>query len=163
VTCICSLEAADGVEEIYFGSDNGMVYQMEKGTSQDGEPIAWSSELAYNHMGSPRLLKQWRKAVIEVSGEGYCVFSMASNLGYGSTDIPQGSTNSITTSLSPAVWDSFTWDSFFWDGVTLTPAEANIDGTAENISLVFSGNSDEYSPITLNGAIVDFTPRRLLR
>jgi hypothetical protein len=163
VTCICSLEAADGVEEIFFGSDNGMVYQMEKGTSHDGEALAWSAELAYNHFGSPLQLKQFRKAVVEVSGEGYCVFSMAANIAYGSTNVPQGATSTITTSLNPAVWDSFTWDAFFWDGVTLTPSEADLDGTAENISLIFSGNSDEFSPITLNGAIVSFTPRRLLR
>lgn len=163
VTCICSLEAASGVEEIFFGSDDGFVYQMEKGTSHDGDAMAWSAELAFNHFGSPRQLKQWRKAVVEVSGEGYCVFTMAANIGYGTTDLPQGDATSITTSLNPSVWDSFTWDAFFWDGVTLTPAEANLDGVAENLSLVFSGNSDEFSPITLNGAIVDFSPRRQLR
>ena len=101
--------------------------------------------------------------MVEVSGEGYCVFSMASNIGYATVDLPQGATTAITTSLSPTKWDAFTWDSFFWDGVTLMPAEADLDGTAENISLLFSGNSDEYQPITLNGAIVDFTPRRQLR
>ena len=48
-------------------------------------------------------------------------------------------------------------------GETQISLELNLDGTAENISLAFSGSSDEYLPITINGAICDFTPRRALR
>jgi hypothetical protein len=163
VTCICSLEGSDGVEEVYFGSDNGFVYQMEVGTSHDGEPIDWSAELVYNHFGSPRQLKQFRKAIVEVSGDGYATFSMAYNVGYGTTDLPQGVTTAVTTALGSTQWDNFVWDSFYWDGQSLTPSEADLDGTAENISIAFSGSSDEFEPITLNGAIVHFTPRRGLR
>jgi hypothetical protein len=140
-----------------------MVYEMEKGTSQDGESLSWSAELAYNHFGGPRQLKTFRKAVVEVSGNGYCVFSVGYNVGYGTTDLPQGVTANVTTSLSATQWDAFTWDQFFWDGRTLIPGEVDLDGTAENISLIFSGNSDEYEPVTLHGAVVDFSPRRALR
>lgn len=162
-TCACSLESSTGEEVIYFGADNGMVYQMEKGTSYDGDAINANVELAFNHFGSPRQLKQFRKAVAEVSGSGYCEFSMSSQIGYGSTLIPQGRTDTVTNELSATNWDSFVWDQFFWDGRTLLPSEAHLDGTAENISLVFASNSDEFEPFTLNGAIVDFTPRRALR
>lgn len=163
VTCICSLEGSDGVEEIYFGSTNGMVYQMDKGTSHDGSAIDWSAELAYNHFGSPRQLKQFRKAVVEVSGSGYHVFTMSYQLGYGTTDLPSPADTSVTTNLDDANWDDGNWDSMFWDGQTLTPSESDLDGVAENISLIFSGSSDEFQPITLNGAICDFAARRQLR
>jgi hypothetical protein len=163
VTAVCSLEANSGIEEIYFGSTNGMVYQMEKGTSHDGDPLSWSATLAYNHFGSPLMLKQFRKLSVEASGEGYAVFSMAYNVGFGTTDLPQGVSTEITTTLTSAVWDSFTWDQFYWDGQALVPAQTTLDGTAENISVVFAGSSDEYEPITLNGAIVSYTPRRLTR
>lgn len=161
--CVCSLEADTGAEEVFFGATDGFVYQMERGTSHNGEPISWSAELAFNHFKSPRQLKTFRKAVIEVSGAGYAQFSMGSNIGYGKSEYPQSTAESITTNLSSAQWDSFVWDQFYWDGQTLIPAEADLDGTAENISLIFSGSSDEYAPITLNGAIVDFTTRRQLR
>jgi hypothetical protein len=163
VACICSLEAGDGVEETFFGSTNGMVYQMEKGTSHDGEAIAWSAELAYNHFGSPRQLKTFRSAGVEVSGSGYCAFTLGYNVGYGSSELPQGATTSLSATLNTANWDTFIWDAFYWDGQTLSPSFANLDGTAENISLVFAGSSDEYQPITFNGAVVDFSPRRMLR
>lgn len=163
VSCICSLEAADGQEEIFFGSTDGYVYQMDKGTSMDGGDIAYSGQLTFNHFGGPRQLKQYRKAVLEVSGEGYAEFSLGYTLGYGTTDLPQGDAVDITTALSATTWDSFTWDQFFWDGITLLPAQADLDGTAENISLAFSGSSDEFDPITFNGAVIDYTPRRQLR
>lgn len=163
VTCVCSLEGASGEEEIFFGSSDGFVYQMDIGTSQDGDAISWTAELAYNHFGGPRQLKTFRKAVVEVSGNGYAEFSVAYNVGYGTTDLPQGVSNDMVTNLSATQWDSFTWDRFFWDGRTLIPGESDLDGTAENISLMFSGSSDEYDPITLNGAIVSFTQRRALR
>lgn len=163
VACICSQEGANGVEEIYFGSTNGMVYQMEKGTSFDGEAIDHQIALAFNHFGSPRQLKQFLGAMIEVSGSAYCAFSFGFELGYGSSEISQPSNATITNNLSAVNWDSFTWDQFFWDGRTLLPAEADLEGLAENISLVFSGNSDEYDSFTLNGAVVSYIPRRGLR
>jgi hypothetical protein len=163
VACVCSLEGSDGIEEVYFGSTNGMVYQMEKGTSHDGEAITWSAELAYNHFGSPRQLKQFRKVVAEVAGNAYHVFSISYSLGYGSTELPEVAATSVTPSLSGTNWDSGNWDTVYWDGLTLTPSESDLDGVAENISLIFSGSSDEFEPITLNGAIVDYTTRRPLR
>jgi hypothetical protein len=163
VTCICSQEAASGAEAIYFGSTNGMVYQMEKGTSQDGDAIAWNATLAFNHFGSPLLLKTFRKAVLEVSGTGYSVFSVSSTMGYGTSDLPAATAATLSTNTAGAQWDAFSWDTFFWDGQTLVPAEADLDGTAENVSLMFTGSSDEYDPVTLNGAIVAYTSRRLKR
>ncbi len=163
VTAICSLEAATGIEEVFFGSSDGVVYQMEKGTSHDGDALSWSATLAYNHFGSPLQLKQFRKLSVEASGAGYCVFSMSYNVGYGTTELPQGVSADVTTTLTAATWDSFVWDQFYWDGQALVPAQTHLDGTAENISLTFAGSSDQYEPITLNGAIVSFTARRLTR
>ena len=163
VTCIASQENTGGVEEIYFGSTNGMVYQMERGTSFDGEVIDWNLQLSYNHFGSPRTLKQYKKAVLEISGSTYCEFDFSYLLGYGSTELSQPGTETITNNLSSSFWDSFVWDNFFWDGQNLLPSEIDIDGTAENVSLVFSGSSDEFDSFTMNGVSIDYIPRRRLR
>lgn len=163
VECICSQEAANGVEEVYFGSDDGVVYQMEKGTSFDGDAIQWSFELAYNHFGSPRELKTFRKAIIEITGDSYCEFNMGYLVSYGSSSVPQGPQTTIETTLGQSAWDVVSWDQFFWDGQTLMPAEADLECDGENISLTFSGNSDEFQPFTLAGAMVSYTPRRSMR
>lgn len=163
VLCISSLEGASGQEEIYFGSSDGHVYQMDVGTSFDGAAIAWHAELAFNHFGGPRQLKTFRKGVTEVTGSGYCEFSFSYSLAYGSTEFDAPVTQAMTSALSGTNWDSFTWDQFFWDGRTLLPSEADITGTAENIALMFSGSSDQFEPFTLNSEIVHFTARRGMR
>ncbi len=163
VSCISSAEGSSGQEEIYFGSSNGMVYQMDIGTSFDGDAITWSAELAFNHFGGPRQLKTFRKGVTEVTGSGYCEFNFSYTLGYGSSEFDASTSEVLTTALSGTNWDTLVWDQFFWDGRTLLPSEADITGTAENIALVFSGNSDEFEPFTLNSEIIHYTPRRGMR
>ncbi len=163
VTCISSEEGASGNEEIYFGSTDGFVYQMDVGTSFDGAAIAWHAELAFSHFGGPRQLKTFRKGVTEVTGSGYCEYSMGYSVGYGSTEYDAAPNTTMTASLSAANWDSFVWDNFYWDGRNLLPSETDITGTAENIALMFSGSSDEFLPFTLNSEIIHFTPRRGMR
>lgn len=163
VTCISSQEGASGREEIYFGSSDGYVRQAEIGTSFDGQAINWLAYLTYNHFKGPRQLKTFRKAAMEVSGSGYAAFNMSSSIGYGSAEFAQIANQTLSSSLSSSFWDTFTWDLFMWDGTGLSPSEGDLYGTAENISLLFSNSSDAYQPITLNSAIIHYTPRRLLR
>lgn len=164
ITCISSLEGASGLEEIYFGSTNGYVYQMDIGTSFDGDSIEWSALLSFNHFGGPRQLKRFRKTAIEVSGQGYAELNFSTSLAYGSTEFSQSFVSGLQSGSGGAsFWDSFVWDQFYWDGQSLLPAEADTVGTAENISLIFSGASDEFLPFTMTSAVVHFTPLRLLR
>lgn len=164
VTCVSSAEGATGAEEIYFGSSDGFVYQMDIGTSFDGDPIQWSATLAFNNCGAPRQLKSFTKAVTEVQGSNYAEFSFSYVLGYGSSEFstPDAITN-VSELSSGAAWDSFVWDQFYWDGVALSPNESDITGTAENISLLYSGSSDEFEQFTISGAILHYIPRRAMR
>lgn len=163
VACITSLEGAGGREEIYFGSSDGYVRQAEIGTSFDGSPINWSMDLAFNHFGGPRQLKRFRKAVMEVTGSGYSEFAFSSSLAYGSEEFDQTPDITVGTSTDSTNWDRFQWDHFYWDGRSLSPTEADLTGTAENISLLYSGSSDAFTPFTINSVILHFTPQRLLR
>ena len=163
VTCISSMEGLSGREEIYFGSDDGYVYQMDIGTSFDGAAIDWAFQLAYNHLGSPRQLKSYRAIVTESTGTGYCEFSLSFEIGYGSTEYEAFAATTCTAQLAEANWDSFVWDEFFWDGRNLVPTENDLGGTAENIALTYSGSSDEFPPFTLNGSIIHYSPRRMMR
>ena len=163
VRCAWTSEKADGTEVAFFGSDSGQVFQMEKGTSFDGDEIEFSIDLAYNFQKMPRVEKGYKDATLEISGTGYAAFSFGFSLGYGSTDIPQPSLVSVTTNFSAVYWDSFTWDAFVWHGVTLMQNSLDIDASAENISLAIQGSSDIYVPFTLTGAVIHYASRRRLR
>lgn len=163
MTVMTSSESNNGEEFIFCGDKSGYVYRMEKGTSFDGEPIISYINLAFAFQKNPRIRKRYRKAVYEVSGGNYAEFKVSYELGYSTTEIEQPGNVNIATSFGNVFWDSFTWDSFFWDGRTLLPAEQDLTGTAENISLIVRSTSDLWQPFTINSAIIHYNARRLTR
>jgi hypothetical protein len=163
-TCICSLENNSGNERIYFGDSSGYVYQMDAGTSFDGSDIEFYMDFAYNNFGSPRVLKSFKSAVLEVAGDGYGEFGFGSSLGYASTEISQPSTQTTALSLTAPSWDvNFTWDVSVWDGVSLLPSYFSMQGDSENISIKILGSSDYYSPLRFSGVLVNYVVRRAMR
>jgi hypothetical protein len=163
MTVISSYESNSGEEYIYAGDTDGYVYRMERGTSFDGEEIIAYMNLAFSFMKNPRLRKRYRKAVYEITGGSYAEMNATYEIGYSSTEIDQGTLSDIATAFGNVFWDSFVWDQFYWDGRTLLPAEQDITGTAENISLIIRSTSDLFRPFTINSAIIHYTVRRLLR
>ena len=164
VRCCVSGEMASGAEVMYFGSDSGWVFQMDKGTSFDGDAIAYHIELAYNFQKSPMVNKRYHDAMLEMSGSGYNELNFGYSLDYGDTTIEQPATQSVTTNLSAsAYWDTFTWDAFYWDGQTLIPNVLKMEGEAQNVSLSLRGSADYFQPFTITGALIHYSPRRRLR
>lgn len=164
VLCSTVDRTSSGEEVTYFGSSNGYVYQLDVGTSFDGQPIAASITLGWNFSKSPRVLKRYRKAAVEVYGNGYCEFDFGYSLQFGSTEYsqPSGSVN-YPSSFSESTWDSFTWDSFTWDGRTLSPSECELQGTGENIAISLSSTSNAFPAFSINSVILHYSPRRALR
>ncbi|NDH66188.1 MAG: hypothetical protein EBY26_07465 [Microbacteriaceae bacterium] len=163
VACMAEGEKSDGSETSFFGSTNGYVYRLDAGTSFDGVSIPSSLTLVFNAIGSPRLLKRFRKAALEITGSSYAQFAFSYDLGYATTEINQETSTSYATNLAASFWDSAYWDNFVWDGRTLAPSEVEVKGTAENISIRIASDSAEYQPFTINSAILHYTPRRGLR
>jgi hypothetical protein len=156
-------ELSDGSEMILIGCDDGYVYRMERGTSFDGEEIDFFLYFVFNHSGSPNSIKRYRSGMFELSGDGYFEFSLGYELGYGSELIEQSGTVTHAQSLQAAQWDVAFWDNFTFDGRSLLPAEVDITGDAENISIVLSGSSDYFAACRFTGLILRYTPRRQLR
>jgi len=162
---ICSAEGenAAGNAVSFFGSDNGFVYQLDSGTSFDGNPISASVNLVYNSIKSPRILKRFRRASVEVVGNYYAEFQFGYDLGYRRSEIPQPLDASYNADLRSSYWDTMIWDNFVWDGSDVTPSEIEVSGTAENIGIRVSCISDILEPFTLNTIILHYTMRRGLR
>jgi hypothetical protein len=164
VYCACEGELSDGSEALFYGSaSDGYVFQLDKGTSFDGGAITAYITFNWNHSGSPRMLKRYRRASIEMQGDGYSEISLGYSLAYGSANEIQPNPATYSSSFAPAYWDSFTWDSFTWDGVSLSPTECEIGGTGENIQIGISSALDYLAPYTINTLILHYTPRRALR
>jgi hypothetical protein len=158
------VDTVSGAQRLFFGSTNGMVYEMDIGTSFDGAVIGAYLQFVFDSIKSHRVLKRYRKLSLEVNGESYAPISLAYQLGYSAATIGQpASANYGVPFLGSLPWDSFVWDSFIWDGVSLAPVEMELRGTAENFALYLSSSSDSALPFTINTATAHYTIRRGLR
>lgn len=163
VFCAWAGETTQGDEVSFFGGFNGYVYQFEKGTSFDGMALIANFIMTFNHTKSPRILKSYRHAALEMTGGGYARIDFGYSLGYGSVKIPQPGVQPYDSAFAVGRWDMFVWDAFIWDGVTLAPTEAEVRGDAENIAMMVSSGSTYIAPYTINSIILHYIPRRSLR
>jgi hypothetical protein len=152
-------------EVIYFGSsdDLGYVYQLERGTSFDGEPIAAHITMAWDAMKSPRILKRFRAASVEVQGNGYAAFRFGYQLGYESTLVEQPLPTDVTSNFFAPIWDAFTWDEFTWDGTTLAPTDVDMIGTGENVKVTISSGTAYITAFTLDSIVYHYSMGRGIR
>lgn len=163
VECIFSAEKSDGTEVIRFGSSDGMVYELDRGTSFDGDAIESYLVTFFNHSKSPRTQKDYLDLTLEVEGEGYAELTVGYELGYAASVVPQPTTFAREVEFSETKWDSFTWDNFNWDGVSLVPSYFEMEGSAENVSISIRTNSDYYAPVQVSGGFMHYRDRTRLR
>jgi hypothetical protein len=161
--CTVEGEATDGSAISFFGSNDGFVYQMDKGPSFDGTAIAANLNLVYNSTKSPRVLKRYRKASVELTGDSYAEIAFGYDLGYRTAALEQPQDYTYENDLRSAYWDQMIWDNFIWDGSDISPSEVEVQGTAENMAIRISSVSALFQPFTVNNIIVHYTPRRGLR
>ncbi len=163
VSCAVSGEDANGKDVVFFGSDNGKVYQADRGSSFDGAEIEAFVRLAFNHSKSPSTIKRYRKAILEFSATAYSSIRMHPDFSYGSSEVSQHLVQSTAIQGSGGVWDVDNWEGFYWDSTLIASPEIQIDGSGTNIGLVFYSKSDIDLGHTIQGVTIHYTPRRLQR
>lgn len=163
VSTICSLKTNNNEELMFFGDDQGMVYQLDKGPNFDGASISAYLFLAFANFKSPRFKKRWRRAALELNGTGYFEYLASYDLGWGSVDIGVTPGQMLGASLKPSLWDQFIWDQFFWDGRSEGPTVFPLDGSSENIGLRIVSEGDSFEPFTVASVTYHFSMRRQLR
>jgi len=163
--CVWNAETPSGEERTYAGaSTGGFVYELDRGSSFDGDNLDAILTLAWNTMQSPRLIKSYRGGSVEMSSNFYAAFQVAYRLGYGSSEYAQPPQRSYVGNFSgSANWDEVSWDAFVWDGNLLSPSEIDLTGDGENIEVTFRSSEDYLYPYDLDSLITHFIPRRLLR
>jgi len=163
INCCVDSEAPNGGTVQFFGSTNGFVYQMDLGTSFDGDAIPANVNLVYNSIKSPRILKRYRRASVELTGNSYAEIQFGYDLGYRTLALSQPDDASYQNDLRSSYWDEMSWDNFVWDGSDISPSEIEVTGTAENMAIRISSVSDLFASFTVNNIIVHYTLRRGLR
>ena len=164
MVCVDTTNLTTGSEATYAGSTSGYVYRLDIGTSFDGGPINAYITPAWDAAGSPRILKRYRAASLEIRSPSYAEVQMRYDLGYNSNLIGQDASTNLPINLGDApYWDSFTWDAFTWDSGTITPSDVSVNGTAENIRFTIASGTNYMASYTLASVIYHYSMRRGLR
>lgn len=163
VMCVAEGSSSSSGETTFFGSTNGMVYQLDAGTSFDGANIQAYLTLVYNSQQSHRYLKRYRRASLEISGSTYTPLTIGYSFSYGSVNVAQPNNANYVAPFQIPFWDSFTWDAFVWDGQGLSPTEIQMVGTAENVAITIASNTNYTASYTINTATIHTSKRRMLR
>jgi hypothetical protein len=164
VTCVDNTKLTTDDEATYVGSMSGFVYQLDRGTSFDGKAIDAYFQTAWDAVKSPRILKRFRAASIEVQGDSYAQIQYGYQLGYNSNQIVQPTDTTATLNIGEMpYWDSFVWDEFTWDGSGLFPTDVDETGTAENVRVTIASGTNYIASYTINSIIHHYSPRRGMR
>jgi len=156
-------EDANGKDVVYFGSDQGMVYQADKGSSFDGDDIESFARFPFHNLSSPTILKTFRKVTIEMNNISYSSLKFFPDFSYGDSSRPRHAEEDILSFSTGGYWDINSWENFYWDAAVVNSPSIRINGTGINIQLlVYSKNNYDLGH-KIDGIIYHYTPRRFLR
>lgn len=168
VRCCCSVRdddesviAAD--EALLFGSDDGYVYEMDKGTSFDGAEIAAFCRLAFNHSGSPTQSKRYHLATLEVDAVTGTQLRLSAEFSHGNPLQPPAAEQTFDVMGGGGFWNGVNWNDFLWSTAVEGKAACRIKGHGENISVAVVSTATHEQPHTMHGLTLHMTRRRMLR
>lgn len=154
-------ETSAGAETILFGSDDGWVFQLEKGTSFDGAFVTAFLRLPFNHFKSPRTKKRFRKLILELESQLESSLFFSPDFNYGSNTVPAYSVAEIEG--GGGYWNIADWDEFVWTSQTVAQAESSITGIGINMGLYIYTHAVWEAPHLLQGVLIHYSHLGLAR
>lgn len=149
-------EDADGNELLFFGSDDGYVYQLDAGTSFDGAAIESFLRFAFNHCGSPDRRKRFYKVELELDAPSQITLYGTPEYDYASSKIPQGRQRAIgddagSLASQGGYWGSAVWGEFIWGNPVFALGWMRMSGSGRNIGLSLYSSEAYAAPHTIQG------------
>ena len=161
ISCAVSGEDSNGDEVLYGGFDDGYVRKIDSGTSLDGDTVSSFVRLAYHHYDTPQRKKRFREILLELNADTSTTLTVRPEYNYGDGTVP--STSDYTINVSNDEWtvDDVTNDSL---GIAVVDkARARIHGVGETMGIIIKNESIYDKPVTLQGAVVQYSDRGLKR
>ena len=163
VSCVGEGDMSDGLEGMFFGTEDGFVMREDVGTSFDGAVVGSVMRLHFNHLKSPANKKRFRKLELELDSPGRVTINFRQQFNYSDGAYDATLTQGASSVGAGGQWDASNWDTFFWSLPIVTQAEANIDGVGKNMGLLLFHESATDRPFTLQGLLLQYTILGLAR
>lgn len=156
------LANVDTDDHIFFGSDNGFVYQMDAGTSFDGVAMPLFFRLPPFYGKYPRNKKVFRTVELEVETEtgGQVTLYLKPYFTLFEPFRAEGVTQNILTDTTGGFWNVDNWNEFFWStGDSDQYYSSEIRATGCGLSLTIGSYSNSNEIFTIKTIIIRYGMR----
>lgn len=153
----------NGEQRNFFGSDDGYVYEADRGRGFDGAEIFSYLKLAFNHAKSPLDRKRFRRVDIETTTESACTMQVVGEYSLGQPDTGLTDVISFSRDGLGAYYDLTNFEESYYDTPRYGINRVRLDGVGTDLSVSIISRSDSELPHTLQSISTVFTPRRLER
>lgn len=162
VRCTCAA-MVNGEHRNFFGSDDGYVYEADRGRSFAGGRVTAWLKLAFNVMKSPGMKKRFRWAELEVKPSSACTLQFQAEFSLGAIDISRTVMNVKPIDGLGGVWDITNWDECYYDTPAQSMTKLDANGVGTSLSLSVFCESAQELPHQLQSANLFFNLLRLDR
>lgn len=163
VTVTANNEDETGAERIYFGADDGFVYEMDVGRSFDGDVKESWLQPTHHFLKSPTVLKRFYRMFLDAIIEGIATLDVYAEFSLGSPDIQPTTAQDGIFRGQRSPWDIALWDQAVFDTRLSADTEVELNGTGDAISVIFYSSSATDDIVTLKNVIYHYKSRRALR
>jgi len=149
------------ITEKYMGCTDGSVMYMDNGVSFNGIAIQSYLRLPFTSFNTPHRKKRFRKATLELEAGSLATLDYLADYDYGSGGSSSGA--QATVYGGGGFWDVANWNNFVWSSAVVASAEAYLNGSGMNISLLIVHSSATDPAFTLQGVQLNYSLRGLNR
>ncbi len=157
----CACQGKIGSEEVlFFGSDDGFVYQMDKGNSFDGDALVNFFRPVFSHQKSPTTIKDYLKILLEVESDDTVTLTFSADFDYSERGSDQ---YDYTIQSGGGYWNISNWNEFNWSTAIVGYLEGDLKGHGTNIAFLVYNESTYEAPHKISSALIHYRLRRRKR
>lgn len=159
--CAASVNTKAG-ERMLCGGYDGFVYELDSGTSFDGDLIETLARLAYSSFSNQNqsltgIKKRLSRAVLEIRAQSPIEAFFAPSFDYEDADIPESVEGQIALGEG-AYWGGGNFDEASWSSSLVHRAHFPLVGIGETVSALIQTRSDVALPHALSTLSYRFIP-----
>lgn len=154
-TCSWSAEKNDGSEVGFIGSADGYVYQLERGTSFDGDNIETVLRSSFSAFGPElvNIVKRVTRVTVEAKVVNDVTLRFMPEYDYSDPELPAHDLELVETIGGGGYWGEAIFNETYWSAASLYRADVYTEGRGSNISVFVRTTSNVASPHILTSVV----------
>jgi hypothetical protein len=153
----------NGEERVFFGSDDGFMYETDVGRNFDGEVIEAYFVTAYHFSGSPEYNVRYRRCTVYIEGAGRTSMTVWADYNYNEDSQNFEEIMNEAKPLGGGRYGISRHDAFNYSSASKSDIRLTMGSHARNVSLIFYSKEANEEPHTVHAVNFHMSKRRMIR